>query len=126
MELILRVVQKEELSSTPLSLPLTLSYTHTHTHTHTITQRLVQKCEDSLLLMICIRIWPMSPTNMKNAATIFGSAEILALDWDHKTGKLVTLFSLSFHILLTTCLQSLSVSLLSSFFCHVLALQCHS
>jgi WD40 repeat protein len=36
-----------------------------------------------------VKIWPMSPINMKNAATIFGSSEILALDWDHKTGKLL-------------------------------------
>jgi WD40 repeat protein len=36
-----------------------------------------------------VRIWPLSMQAAKNSATIYGSSEILSLEWETKTGKLV-------------------------------------
>eukprot|EP01122_Echinamoeba_exundans_P014203 TRINITY_DN6385_c0_g1_i1.p1 TRINITY_DN6385_c0_g1~~TRINITY_DN6385_c0_g1_i1.p1 ORF type:complete len:741 (+),score=104.64 TRINITY_DN6385_c0_g1_i1:160-2382(+) len=36
-----------------------------------------------------VRIWPLSMQAAKNSATIYGSSEILSLEWETKTGKLL-------------------------------------
>lgn len=36
-----------------------------------------------------VRIWPLSMSNAKNSATIIGSSEVLSLEWEIKTGRLV-------------------------------------
>lgn len=36
-----------------------------------------------------VRIWPLSMQTAKNSATIYGSSEILSLEWETKTGKLL-------------------------------------